>query len=66
MSCNKVIWIFDQLLLGELIDETCDGARADEDQYKAADALDQRMSPFQQDTDLKNLVDTALVHAFLE
>jgi hypothetical protein len=24
------------------------------------------MSPFQQDTDLKNLVDTALVHAFLE
>jgi hypothetical protein len=35
---------------------------ADEGQYKAADALDQRMSPFQQDTDLKNLMDTAFVH----
>jgi len=53
MCCNKVIRIFDQLLLSERIDQTRDGVCADEGQYKAADALDQRMSPFQQDTDLK-------------
>ena len=40
MCCNKVIWIFDQFLLGEGIDQTFDRVCADEGQYKAADALD--------------------------
>ena len=40
MSSNKVIWIFDQFLLGDGIDQTSDGACADEGQRKAADALD--------------------------
>ncbi len=47
MRCDKVIRVFDQLALGERIDQTCDGASADEGQYKTADGLDQRMSPFQ-------------------
>src|ERR1700730_4097006 len=66
MCRDEVVRILDQLVLGQRIDQTCDGACADEGKYQAADALDQRMSPFQQDTDLKKLMDAAFVHAFLE
>ena len=62
MCCNKVIRIFEQLLLGERINQSRDSVCSDESQYKTTDAFNQRMSPFQQDTDFENPVDTGFVH----
>ena len=40
MGRNKVIRIFDQLVLGQRFDQMRDGADTDEGQCKPADALD--------------------------
>ena len=44
MRRDQVAVIFDQLLLGQCIDQPGNGARADEGQYETANALDQSMS----------------------
>ena len=63
MRADKIVRIFDQLVLGECVNPTDDCARAYDGQYQAPYTLDQRVSSLQQDADFKYPMDTAFVHS---
>ena len=64
MRRDKVIRVFDQLLLSDLINETYDGARPDHRQCDSTDAFKNRMSTFEQNADLKELMNPTFFHAY--
>ena len=59
---DKVVWIFDQLFLSQLIGQKNDRVIAYKSQRQAANAFDDRVCAFKKHAYFKNLMDTTLVH----
>lgn len=59
---DEIFWIFDQLLLSELVDESRNRIGADQGKGDAARAFQQGMHPFHKHADLKDLMNPMFVY----